>query len=167
MLATAGVVLLIFLVVPRDDANRIPHIDYKAVATQATATSPEPIIVPDLPSGWWSNNAQWHAKPVDAVPRFEAGFVGTQNQYLGYIQAFSVNPTWLALEVKDVTLLKEVQIGSVKWSIYKSSEVHEPVKTRDYIWIATVKSNAFELFGTATEAQFKTFATNVTGKIGS
>ena len=161
LLATAGLVLLIFLVVPRDETDRIPHIDYQAIAAQATQSSGHNVIVPDLPKSWWSNHAQWSGKPVDAVPRFEAGFVGPRNEYIGYIHAFGVNPTWLALETKDVVLLKT----SGNWEIYRSAEVHTPAKTRDYIWIEKVGNDAFEIFGTANDSQFKEFAKTLDSKV--
>lgn len=161
LLASAGLVLLIILIVPRDETNRIPKIDYASIAAEASASSGDKIIVPDLPKGWWSNHAAWNGKPVDAVPRFEAGFVGPKNEYLGFVHAFGVNPTWLALETKDVVLLKT----SGNWEIYRSAEVHSPAKTRDYIWLEKTGSDAFELFGTATDSDFEKFAASVDGKV--
>ena len=163
LLATVGLVIFIVLVVPRDDSSRIPKIDYVAVAEQASISSKNHIIAPSLPSGWWSNQATWLANPVDAVPRFEVGFVGPKNEYIGMTQAFGVNPTWLALETKDVVLLKTFNNSgsSIVWSIYKSAEVHDPAQTKDVIWLASVGSDAIELYGTASDAQFKTLSQNI------
>lgn len=156
LLATAGMVLVMILIVPRDDSNRIPRIDYVAVAAQASESANHEIVAPKLPDGWWSNQATWLGDPVDAVPRFEVGFVGPQNEYIGLTHAFGVNPTWLALTLKDVVLEKNFTnpSSSVKWEIYRSAEVHQPVQTRDYIWVATVGADAVLLYGTGSEEQF-------------
>ena len=156
-------VLILILIVPRDDSSRIPHIDYVKVAEQASQSSHNTIVKPELPTGWWSNQANWLGQPVDAVPRFEAGFVGPKNEYIGLTHAFGVNPTWLALTLKDVVLEKNfTNTGSnIAWNIYRSPEVHEPVETRDYIWVATVGADAVLLYGTGTEAQFKTFSKSI------
>ncbi len=169
LLATAGLVLVLVLVVPRDDSSRITHIDYKAVAAQAFASSQHRVVVPDLPKGWWSNQATWLPTPQDTVARFEGGFVGPKNQYLGMTQAFGINPTWLALSLKDVVLLKSFSHtgSSVVWNIYKSPEVHSPAKTRDTIWEATVGTDAFLIYGDGTKSEFDVFTKSIEKKLGA
>ncbi|MEY4398481.1 MAG: hypothetical protein RLZ53_1057 [Actinomycetota bacterium] len=156
LLATAAMVLMIVLVVPRDESSRIPKIDYTAVATEATKSSGNEIIVPELPTGWWANQAKWLGQPVDAVPRFEVGFVGPENEYIGETHAFGVNPTWIALSMKDVVLAETfTNPGSnYKWEIYQSPVVHEPAKTKDIIWMLQVDGNAIQLYGTGSKSQF-------------
>ena len=168
LLATAGLVLVLVLVVPRDDSSRIVHVDYQAVASQASVSSKHIILSPELPAGWWSNKATWLATPVDAVPRFEVGFVGPKNQYIGMTNAFGVNPTWMALTLKDVVITKTFSISgkSVEWSVYKSAEVHTPAKTRDVIWVATYGNDAVLLYGDGSEAEFKSFAAAIEAKMG-
>lgn len=167
LLATAGMVLLLVLVVPRDDSSRIPHVDYTAIAQQAATSSKQAIIVPELPKGWWSNKATWLATPVDAVPRFEAGFVGAKNQYIGFTQAFGVNPTWLALTLKDVVLEKHYSnAGStIVWGIYKSPKVNNPPKTKDTIWIANVGADALMIYGDGNVDEFVQFTKAIEKKL--
>ena len=169
LLATAGLVLLIVLVVPRDESSRIPHINYASIAQQASTSSKHNIVAPKLPKGWWSNKATWLENPVDAVPRFEVGFVGPKNQYIGLTQAFGVNPTWLALSLKDVVLEKNYSnTGSaVVWGVYKSPEVHHPAKTKDVIWIATVGSDSVMIYGDGSEAEFTEFTKAIEAKLGA
>lgn len=152
-------VLLIILIVPRDDSSRIPRIDYVAVAEQATKASNKNVFSPELPKDWWSNKATWLGDPVDAVSRFEVGFVGPKNQYIGMTQAFDVNPTWVALTLKDVVIEKNYKNpgSSIEWNIYKSPEVRTPAKTRDIIWIANYGNDAVLIYGDGSEAEFKAF----------
>lgn len=160
-------VLVMVLIVPRDDSSRIPRIDYVAVATQASESTKHKIVAPELPEGWWSNQATWLGDPVDAVPRFEVGFVGPKNEYIGLTHAFGVNPTWLALTLKDVVLEKNFTNPSstVKWEIYRSAVVHEPVQTRDYIWVAIAGEDAVLLYGTGSEEQFVTLSKNIESQL--
>jgi hypothetical protein len=169
LLATAGMVLMLVLVVPRDDSSRIPKVDYTAIAQQAATSSKQAIIAPELPEGWWSNKATWLANPVDAVPRFEAGFVGPKNQYIGMAQAFGVNPTWLALTLKDVVLEKNYSNAgsSVVWGVYKSPKVNTPPKTKDVIWIATVGADAVMIYGDGSVAEFEAFTKAIESKLGA
>ena len=156
LLATAAMVLLVVLIVPRDESSRIPKIDYTAVAIEASKSSGNEIIVPELPGGWWSNKAQWLGQPADAVPRFEVGFVGPKNEYIGETHAFGVNPTWIALSMKDVVLAENYSNpeSNFKWEIYKSPVVHEPAKTKDTIWMLQLGDEAIQLYGTGSKNQF-------------
>lgn len=154
---------MLILIVPRDDSNRVPKIDYIAIADQASTSTGNEVVTPTIDADWWANQAKWFGSPVDAVPRFEVGFVGPKNEYIGMTHAFGVNPTWLALSLKDVVLEKNFSNASsgIVWGIYRSSEVHDPVQTRDYMWVATVGNNAILLYGTATETEFKKLSSNI------
>ena len=169
LLATAGLVLVIVLIVPRDDSSRIPHVNYTAIAEKAATSSHHHILAPKLPAGWWSNKATWLENPVDAVPRFESGFVGPKNQYLGMTQAFGVNPTWLALTLKDVVLEKNFSNSgsSTIWAIYKSPVVHNPVKTRDVIWIANNGPDSVMIYGDANAEEFTNFTKAIELQLGA
>lgn len=163
LLATAGMVLVLILIVPRDDSNRIPRIDYIAIAEQAAVSTGNDIAAPTIDEGWWANQAKWFGNPVDAVPRFEVGFISPKNDYIGMTHAFGVNPTWLALALKDVVLEKNYSNpeSDVIWGIYRSSEVHDPVQTRDYMWVASLGTNAILLYGTASEKEFESMSKRI------
>lgn len=169
LLVSVSLVAVIILIVPRDDSSRIAHIDYKSVAEQASTSSKQDILAPKVPSTWWSNSAKWLGEPLDAVPRFETGFVGPKNQYIGMTQAFGVNPTWIALTLKDVVITKKFKnsTSTLEWSIYKSAEVHTPAKTRDVIWIATYGKDAVLIYGDGSEAEFKAFTLAIESEMSS
>jgi len=166
LLATIGLVVAIVLIVPRDDTSLIQRIDFVAVAKDAVRVSNEAIVVPDLPEGWWSNKAEWSANPVDAVPAFTAGFVGPKNEYIGMIQGFNANPTWLALKLKDVELTGGLPVGYRTWDIYTSKVVHDPAESMDYIMVMTVNTDDFVLlFGNAAQQDFEYLATSIDSKL--
>lgn len=161
--------MVLILIVPRDDSSRIPRIDYVSVAQQAAESSMNPIIAPELEKDWWSNQAKWLGNPVDAVPRFEVGFVGPKNEFIGMIQAFGVNPTWLALTLKDVVLEKNYSnpASEIVWSIHGAPEGNDQPRARDYFWVATLGENAILLYGTGTQAQFEALSRSIEAKLGA
>jgi hypothetical protein len=122
LLASLGVMLALVLVVPRDDSNRIQSVDYKAIAAEAQASSGQQIIAPELPAGWWSNSARWTAKPADGVQNWYSGFVGPKNQYIGLTQAFGINPTWLAFQLKNSAKTGTQAVGDKTWDVYEALE---------------------------------------------
>lgn len=160
--ATVGVVILMVLVVPRDDSNQIPRVDYKAVAADATESTGRPLIVPEIEADWWSNSARLSTKPKDGTDAsWYAGFVGPKNQYIGFIQTFNTNPTWLALELADKAQTGEIVAAGRIWQIWQSVEQHQPAKTRDYMLVSNMYQDTFLIYGTASESEFESFAARV------
>lgn len=162
LLATLGVVLALVLMVPRDDSSRIPRIDYKAVAQEAQASAGVTINLPQLPKDWWSNKATWRPEAKDAVPNFEAGFVGPKNQYIGFIQGFKANPTWLALKLQDVQLTGSIPGSDGTWDIYTAKVKNDPAESWDYVMVNTANQIDYViLYGTGSPAEFATFAKSI------
>ncbi len=135
LIASLGVMLAIVLIVPRDDSNRIKPVDYKSIASQALASSGKMVAAPDLPKGWWANSARWSPQPTDGVQNWYVGFVGPKNQYIGLTQAFNVNPTWLAFQLKNDAKTGTQAVGSFTWDIYEAVEPNDPPKTKDFAMV--------------------------------
>jgi hypothetical protein len=166
LLASLGVMLALVLVVPRDDSNRIQSVDYKAIAAEAQASSGQQIIAPELPAGWWSNSARWTAKPADGVQNWYSGFVGPKNQYIGLTQAFGINPTWLAFQLKNSAKTGTQAIGDYTWDIYEALEPSDPPKTKDFMMVLNYNSNDTALiYGVAKPADFVAIATAIQAKL--
>jgi hypothetical protein len=166
LLASLGVMLALVLVVPRDDSNRIQSVDYKTIAAEAQASSGQQIIAPELPAGWWSNSARWTAKPADGVQNWYSGFVGPKNQYIGLTQAFGINPTWLAFQLKNSAKTGTQAIGDYTWDIYEALEPSDPPKTKDFMMVLNYNSNDTALiYGVAKPADFVAIATAIQAKL--
>ena len=159
--ASLGIVLVLILIVPRDDSNRIQPVDFTSIAMEAEISSGKAIVAPQLPQGWWSNSARWSAKPTDGVATWYVGFVGPKNQYIGLTQAFGVNPTWLAVELKGSAETGSVTIGESTWTIYEALEQSNPKKTKDFIMVLKNDPDAVLLYGTGTSQDFESLALSV------
>ena len=162
LLASLGVMLAIILVVPRDDSNRIEPVDFKAIAAEAQASSGQQILAPELPEGWWSNSARWTPKPADGVQNWYAGFVGPKNQYVGLTQAFGINPTWLAFQVKNSAKTGTQAVGNRTWDVYEALERGESPKTKDFMMVLSYNENDTAIiYGVAKPADFVAIATAI------
>lgn len=163
--ATVGLVIVMVLIVPRNDTNQIQHVDYKKVAAEAAQATHRPVVVPEIEADWWSNSARWTASPKDGTDAsWYVGFVGPKNQYIGITQTYKTNRTWLALQL---TGLKDTgkKLLDGKWSVWVSQEKHTPAKTKDYVLVSSMYEDSFLIYGTASEAEMTRFANGVSAQI--
>ena len=166
LIASLGIMLAIILIVPRDDSNRIQKIDYKSIALEAHGSSGKQIVAPELPAGWWANSARWSPKPVDGVQNWYVGFVGPKNQYIGLTQAFGINPTWLALQLKNNSKTGTQAIGPYTWDIYEVTEPNDPVKTKDFMMVLNYNpQDVAIIYGVAKPQDFVDIATAIQTKL--
>jgi len=166
LIASLGIMIAIVLIVPRDDSNRIQPVDYKSIAAEAHASSGKQIIAPELPSGWWSNSARWSPKPADGVQNWYAGFVGPKNQYIGLTQAFGINPTWLAFQLKNSAKTGTQAVGNYTWDIYEATEPSDPPKTKDFMMVLNYNDHDTALiYGVAKPQDFVEIAKAIQVKL--
>jgi hypothetical protein len=164
--ATAAIVLVMVLITPRPSTNLVQPVDYKAAAQEIRDTAKLPVLTPKLlGSGWYSNSARWNSKTADGVDNWYVGFVGPKNQYLGITQGFKANPTWVMLQLKGDLPQGAVSIGGKRWTVWQSTTKNDPAKTRDYALVTDVttgsNTDSILVYGTASKAQFRQFATLV------
>lgn len=155
LVACLGIVIVTVLAVPRDDSNRIKPVDYVAAAAAAEASSKLNLLAPALPNGWWANQAKWNESATDAVKVWKVGFVGPKNQYIGVVQGFAVNPTWVALQTVNFEPDTESTATNQTWTKWK------PGKNTDadpHLWTLEKDGNFIAMSSTASEAELDDFA---------
>lgn len=162
LIACLGLVVVIVLAVPRDESVRIQHIDYASVAADVQSANPElEVIQPKLPAGWWCNKATWNSTPTDGVRTLTMGFIGPDNQYVGFTQAFEVNPTWFVGQLGDGAAALGAKPAGDGWYRYDADPQHDPAKTRDHVWALGFESidkatgTAILLYGAESEVDFE------------
>lgn len=166
LVASLGIMIAIVLIVPRDDSNRIQSVDYKSIAAEAHASSDKQIVAPVLPDGWWSNSARWSPKPADGVQNWYVGFVGPKNQYIGLTQAFGINPTWLAFQLKNSAKTGTQAVGNFTWDIYEAIEPSDPPKTKDFMMVLNYnKTDTAIIYGVAKPQDFVVLAEAIQTKL--
>lgn len=166
LVASLGIMIAIVLIVPRDDSNRFQSVDYKSIAAEAHASSDKQIVAPVLPEGWWSNSARWSPKPADGVQNWYVGFVGPKNQYIGLTQAFGINPTWLAFQLKNSAKTGTQAVGNFTWDIYEAIEPSDPPKTKDFMMVLNYnKTDTAIIYGVAKPQDFVVLAEAIQTKL--
>jgi hypothetical protein len=164
--ASIGLLVVLVLIVPRDDSNRIKPIDYASISQEAQADSKLGIFTITPPAKWWSNNAVFNENPADTVKNFTGGFVGSDTKYIQYIQAFDTNPTWVALKLNGMTPTGEFTSEHFTWQIYKSIEQHDPARTNDYLMVLNYSDQDYVLLsGVAETSEYEFFANAIDKKI--
>lgn len=159
--ATLGLVLLLILGVPRDDSVRIQPVDYRELAAEAASQAPGELLVPVFPVDWYSNSARFRTSAQDGVANWYVGFVGPKNEYLAMIQGFEVNQTWIQFQLESNKPTGSVEIDGLVWEIHESVKENNPPKSKDYLMLHRYGKNAVLIFGIATDAQFREFASQL------
>lgn len=157
LLATSGLVLVLVLIVPRDDSSRHQPVDFASVAASTEAATSNQLFEPDLPTNWWANAARW-SPGTDGVDTWYLGLVGPENQFISVKQAFNHNPTWLALETAGYVPDTASTVDNPAW--LKLTKL-EDVKGDPTIWVIEREKQAFILKGTATADEFSIIATQI------
>ena len=164
LLACLGIVLVTILAVPRDDRSRIEHVDYKAVAADAAASTGYDLLVPNLPEGWWCNKAEWRGKSADGVQTWYLGLISPENKYVGMTVAFNANPTWFVGQLGEGAAALGPKYAGNGWWQWDAMPQHDPMKTKDHVWtygtksIEGAKGEVIMLYGAESLKDFHTIA---------
>ena len=164
LIACAGLVLALVLIVPRDDSSRIQRVDYKSIAAEVQSSTGLNILVPNLPEGWWCNKATWTGKSPDGVKTWYLGLIGPKNQYVGLTQGFDVNPTWFVGQLGQGAAVLGPKYEGNGWWRWDASPQHDPMQTKDHVWafktkaIESAKGSSVRLYGAESVKDFYTIA---------
>ena len=166
--ASVAIVVGLVLIVPRSDTSLIQKVDYVSIGQDAAASTEFPVLIPEIDSNWWCNSARWISQPGDGTnAAWYAGFVGPQNEYIGFTQTYGTNETWLALKLSGLQKTGNVGDSKLSWQVWTSPEKHVPAKSKDYMLVATVGTDTLMIYGTASEAEIKSFATRIGNQVYS
>ena len=167
LLATLALVVVIVLMVPRPTPDAVKSVDYVKIAEQGAATEPDPLITPKLPSDWKSNSAQLRQQTDDRVDEWYIGLITPSQQYIGMVQGFRANATWLAGQVANSNPVGSTTVHDVKWSIYDNRQSSRDVGDVQYALSATEGASTVVLYGTADTQEFTQLADVVSRQLAS
>ena len=165
LLVTVGAVLVLVLLVPRNDNPITRDADYPSIAAQLAPVVDHTLASPELPDGWSANDAEWRAGANDQVPSWYIGLITPENQFIGFNQAFDANPTWLAQKLPGSPVVDTVSIAGVTWDVYRNSAPAADRGNFDYALVTTAGPSTYLLIGTAPTDDFETLATALAANI--
>jgi len=166
LIATVGLVAVIVLFVPRGNpVDSTPAVDYASIAAEAQGSEPARLLVPSLPSGWKSNNAQLNTKTPDGVDSWYIGLLTPKGEYIGIRQGFDANDSWIAEQVNKSMIKGTTTIDGVKWDVYDNRASGQDNGDVDYALVNTTGKSSIVLFGTAVDSEFRTVAQSLADQI--
>ncbi|GAA1685261.1 hypothetical protein GCM10009792_01300 [Microcella alkalica] len=160
----ASLLIVLFLVVVTVREDPTPEsIDYRATAEQAEAGVGMPVVAPDLPEGWYANRADLGSH--GSVQEWYVGLITTDDRFIGVLQGFDANPTWLDQVLRQPSSEGEsVEIGGTAWTLYDRREA-EGVGNRGYALVTETAGSTLVLYGTASESEFSQLAAAVAAEL--
>jgi len=166
LIATVGLVAVIVLFVPRGNpVDSTPAVDYASIAAEAQGSEPARLLVPSLPSGWKSNNAQLNTKTPDGVDSWYIGLLTPKGEYIGIRQGFDANDSWIAEQVNKSMIKGTTTIDGVKWDVYDNRASGQDNGDVDYALVNTTGKSSIVVFGTAVDSEFRTVAQSLADQI--
>jgi hypothetical protein len=166
LIATVGLVAVIVLFVPRGNPiDSTPAVDYKSIAAEAQGSEPDSLLIPSLPSGWKSNNAQLNTKTPDKVDSWYIGLITPKGEYIGIRQGFDANDSWIAEQVNKSLIKNTTTIDGVKWDVYDNRKSGQDNGDVDYALVNTTGKSSIVIFGTAVDDEFRTVAQSLADQI--
>ncbi|HEY2557909.1 MAG TPA: DUF4245 domain-containing protein [Diaminobutyricibacter sp.] len=167
LIATVAVVALIVLFVPRGQSPSAQSVDYKSIAAQAKGAEPDPLLTPDVPGGWSSNAAELRTKTPDGVDAWYIGLITPSKEYIGIMQGFKANDSWLATQVNRSLVSSTKTICGLQWDVYDNRNSGQDNGNVDYALATKAGSSTLVVFGTAQNAEFDTVTNSLCGQLGT
>ena len=157
LLATLGLVLVIVLLVPRNDNPILLDVDYQATAAKLQTAIDEPLLSPVLPDEWRANAAEYRSDGSDGVSAWYIGLLTPDDQFIGLTQGFDANPTWLSQQVGDTPVSQTLMIEGVQWDVYENPATSDQGNF-EYALVTEAGDSTYLLLGTADPAEFAALA---------
>ena len=166
LIATLVIVLIIIMLAPysqgRDSA---PSVNYGSIAANGKGSEVDPLLAPNLPSGWRANSAKLHTDTPDGVDYWYIGFVTPLGQYIGVAQGFHANETWVDNQVNHTRITSTRTIDGIRWDVYDNRNSQETTGNVSYALATTAGHSSIVVYGTAKDSEFVTIARSLSGPL--
>jgi hypothetical protein len=164
LLATLGVVAVIFFAVPRPDTPQNWQVDYAAVGVAAQSSVNGPLITPSLPSAWRANVAKLDR--IDELPLWTVNFLTPTDEYITYQQVFGEDEAGLRRILTERVPTGELTLGAGQtWTIFAANTATGSTDPKNYALATFAFGDAFILTGSGSVAEFTTLATALTASL--
>ncbi|HEU0205551.1 MAG TPA: DUF4245 domain-containing protein [Pseudolysinimonas sp.] len=166
--ASLLVVFLIVVVVVRpDQSGPAKVVDWVSVAKDAQPSVSTKLVVPQLPTSWSANRAELvdAASASDGIASWQIGFITPSTQYIGLVQGIKADATWASSQLQQKKPTGDATFGGFRWQVYDHRSDDHPGNLA-YALVTTVRDSTVVLAGTASDSEFATLATEVSGELG-
>ncbi len=165
--ASLLVVFVIVVVVVRPDQAGPPKaVDWSSVARDAQQSVSTKLVDPRLPKTWSANRAELvDAKSSpDGIASWQIGFITPSTQYIGLVQGIKADATWVSSQLQQKKATGDASFGGFRWQVYDHRSDDHPGNLA-YALVTTVGDSTVVLAGTASDGEFATLATEISGEL--
>lgn len=164
LLVSVGVVILIYVAVPRAETTSNWQVDYVAISKNAEASFGKKLLVPAMPPSWKANAAERRGSATEGITSWYIGFITPTNEYIGYQEAFGANPSWVANTLKKLPSTGTITIAGQSWTEYNNRST-EGAGNAAYALVTTSRDRTIVLYGTGSNSEFQALATSITADL--
>ncbi len=161
LVASLAIVLFLVLVVVRPEPTPL-SIDYLAAAAEAEASLGTTVIAPIVPPTWNANRAELAGS--GGIDEWTIGFITANNTFLGLVQGFTDEQSWLQDALRDPGEGESVLIAGVEWQRYDRRGV-ESAGLREIALVTSTADSTVVLYGTASDADLEVLAFAVAAEL--
>lgn len=119
MALVAGVLLL----APQPEVTAERVVDYRAIAEQSQTNADFELIVPEIATGWTSNEASLARADGSGISTWYLSFLGPDDQWVSIEQA-QATEKWVQGRVQDATAAETAQVGGLTYQIYRTQDAN-------------------------------------------
>ncbi|SDR73269.1 Protein of unknown function [Brevibacterium sandarakinum] len=124
ILACLAVVAVVLLMAPQPEVDSKRVVDYQTIAEQSQDSADFDLVVPEIPSGWTSNEASLDRMGDSDYVSWYVSFVGTDRQWISIDQA-KATENWAENQVDDAVAAETVTVGGSDFQIYRTEDAKE------------------------------------------
>lgn len=124
IVACLAVVAVVLLIAPQPQVDPQRVVDYQTIAEQSEDSADFDLIVPEIPSGWTSNEASLDRVGDSDRTSWYMSFVDTERQWVSIEQA-KATEKWAKSKVGDAVAAETVTVGGSDFQIYRTQDAKE------------------------------------------
>lgn len=161
VVASLAIVLFLVLVAVQVQPTPAP-IDHIVSGAEAEASLGTLVVSPVVPPSWSANRAELAGS--NGVDEWNIGFITDNNTFLGLLQGFTNEQSWLRDALRDPGDGEAVSIAGVNWQLYDRRGV-DGVGLREIALVTSTIDSTVVLYGTASDEDLELLATAVAAEL--
>lgn len=169
LLVSLGLVLVIFLMVPRGTGGfEERSVDVVSLAADASPSAGRTLAAPDVPEGWKAKQAV--LRQSDDITYWQINYTTADDAYAAVVQAFTadgspVDEAWVAQQLEQQAPTGNEQLGGLDWVVYDHSDRSSDQANMLFGLAGDTGDGTILVYGTDTAGTLRVLATEVAASI--
>ncbi|MCW2288505.1 uncharacterized protein DUF4245 [Leucobacter luti] len=170
LLVTLGLVLVMYLLVPRGtDTFAEQSVNVAELAVEAAPSAGRTLAAPAVDDGWKAKQAQ--LRGGSGITSWQLNYTTADEAYAAVTQAFTadgdpVNDTWIAQQLEQQAPTGTEQLGGIEWIVYDHTDRNPGEANMLFGMQGTWGNDTILVYGTDTPATIRVLASQVAESLG-